>query len=89
MKRLFWLFFLLRLVYAAVPQSFTVKAGRYTAGKFQSVLAQNIVVTVSGTQTATTDRRDHGGMRRYGPYWIDLAHAERSDGQITTGRGLG
>jgi hypothetical protein len=57
MKRLFWLFFLLRLVYAAVPQSFTVKAGRYTAGKFQSVLAQNIVVTVSGTQTATTDRR--------------------------------
>jgi hypothetical protein len=40
MKRLFWLLLLMRLADAAVgPQSFTIMAGRYTAGKFQSVVA--------------------------------------------------
>jgi hypothetical protein len=58
MKRLFWLLLLTRLADAAVgPQSFAIMAGRYTAGKFQSVVPQEILVTISGTQTATTDRR--------------------------------
>jgi len=58
-KAILGLFVLLQTALAVPPgpQTFTILAGRYTAGVWKSVLPQNIVVTVSGRQTATIDRR--------------------------------